>query len=144
MVADALSRVLFVKGVGHRLLREPYENLLSDVQAVSNTSVHDAFRWSSDLKGNPNCVSSQNFHFCLCVLSPWQRMRCQALLQSHDNWETGARTCAVEMVHHHLPQLIPPGQDTLHAYSEKEIRDEQLNDRTLSRVLFNVETTQAF
>ena len=142
MVADALSRVPFVKGVGHRLLHEPYASL-SVVQAVSNTSVHDAFRWYSDIKGNLNCVSSQNFHFCLHVLSPWQRMRCQAILQSHDNWETGARTCAVEMVHH-LPQLIPPGQDTLSAYSEKELLDEQLNDRTFSHVLFNVETTQAF
>ena len=57
-----------------------------------------------------------------------------AVLQSHDDWEVGARTRAVASLHH-LPQLIPAGQDSLPAYTEKELRDGQLNDRNLSCVL---------
>ena len=61
-----------------------------------------------------------------------------AILQSHNDWELGAKTRAVEMAHH-LPQLIPDGLDNLPSYSEKELRDAQCQDRTLSRVLFYVE-----
>ena len=33
---------------------------------------------------------------------------------------------------HHVPQLIPGGQEALPAYTEKELRDEQLKDKFLS------------
>ena len=33
---------------------------------------------------------------------------------------------------HHLPQLVPGGQDSLPAYTEKELCDEQIKDGTLS------------
>ena len=39
----------------------------------------------------------------------------------------------------YLPQLVPPGQDALTAHTEKDLRDKQLGDRTLSRVLSYVE-----
>lgn len=52
MVSDALSQVPFDKGVGHRLLHESYENILSDVQAESIASVQDAFGWSVTMSGN--------------------------------------------------------------------------------------------
>ena len=50
------------------------------------------------------------------------------------DWGKNSR-CAL----HHVPQLIPGGQDSLPAYTEKELRDEQLKDRALSRVLYYVE-----
>lgn len=61
-----------------------------------------------------------------------------AVLQSRVEWEAGPRARAVEMLQY-LPQLVPPGQDALPAYTEKDLRDKQLEDRTLSRVLSYVE-----
>lgn len=53
-------------------------------------------------------------------------------------WQTGPRSHAVQALQF-LPQLIPPGLNTLPAYTEKDLRDKQLDDRTLSRVLYYVE-----
>lgn len=61
-----------------------------------------------------------------------------AVLQSHIAWDVGPRARAVSVLQH-LPQLVPPGQDSLPAYTEKELRDKQLADGTLSRVLSYVE-----
>lgn len=39
----------FVKlGVGYRLLHEPYKNILNDVKEMSNISVEDTFKSSTD------------------------------------------------------------------------------------------------
>ncbi|KAK0152269.1 hypothetical protein N1851_006319 [Merluccius polli] len=65
-----------------------------------------------------------------------------AVLQSHTEWETGARARAAAALHH-VPQLVLGGQDSLPAYTEKELCDEQLKDRTLSRVLYYVERQPA-
>ena len=54
-----------------------------------------------------------------------------AVLQLHIEWEPGPRARAVEMLQY-LPQLVPPGQDALPVYNEKDLRDKQLEDRTLS------------
>lgn len=61
-----------------------------------------------------------------------------AVLQSHIEWDAAPRARAVSVLQH-LPQLVPPGQDSLPAYTEKELRDKQLADGTLSRVLSYVE-----
>ena len=54
VVADALSRVPFVKQrVGLRLLEEPLNNLLSEVQGLTTDCVQDTFRCSSASDGNP-------------------------------------------------------------------------------------------
>uniref|UniRef100_A0A3B1J813 Gypsy retrotransposon integrase-like protein 1 n=1 Tax=Astyanax mexicanus TaxID=7994 RepID=A0A3B1J813_ASTMX len=53
-------------------------------------------------------------------------------------WETGARTRSM-MFMHHLPQLVPPGQDSLPAYSERELYERQCADGVLSRVLYYVQ-----
>ena len=69
VVADALSRVPFVKErVGHRLLQEPYKNLLTEVQDVSSISVQDAFRLSSGRDETPGPTESptQSVHTCVC------------------------------------------------------------------------------
>lgn len=141
IVADALSRVPFVKeSVGQRLLTEPYANLLSDVKDVSCDSVKNAFRSSS---GQVKLVTVSNDVQPACD-SPhvWAQSigtdDVSAVLQSHMVWEAGPRVRAVQTLQL-LPQLIPPGINTLPAYTEKDLRDKQLDDRTLSRVLYYVE-----
>lgn len=141
IVADALSRVPFVKeSVGHKLLAEPYAGLLTVVKDVSSSSVQNAFRSSSGRK-KPSSVSVN----AQLTFSPLQ-MHTQsvamedvsAVLQSHLEWDAGPRARAAEVLQC-LPQLVPPGQDTLPAYTEKDLREKQLEDRTLSRVLYYVE-----
>ncbi|KAL1246992.1 hypothetical protein QQF64_034535 [Cirrhinus molitorella] len=141
IVADALSRVPFVKeSVGQRLLTEPYANLLSEVKDVSCDSVKNAFRSSS---GQVKLVTVSNNVQSACD-SPhvWAQSigteDVSAVLQSHMVWEAGPRARAVQTLQF-LPQLIPPGINTLPAYTEKDLRDKQLDDRTLSRVLYYVE-----
>ncbi|KAF7643149.1 hypothetical protein LDENG_00244450 [Lucifuga dentata] len=64
IVADALSRVLFVRdGVGTRLLAEPYADLLTKVKDVSSASVQNAFLSSSGcekLSGNTLHMNTQS------------------------------------------------------------------------------------
>ncbi|KAM7370275.1 hypothetical protein PAMP_011541 [Pampus punctatissimus] len=141
IVADALSRVPFVKEtVGHRLLTEPYVGLLTEVKDVSNSSVQNAFRSSSGHK-NPFPVSVKAQSTCSPLRMHTQSVAMEdvsAVLQSHIEWDAGPRARAVEVLQY-LPQLVPPGQDTLPAYTEKDLRDKQLEDRTLSRVVYYVE-----
>ncbi|KAL3969330.1 hypothetical protein ACER0C_027127 [Sarotherodon galilaeus] len=61
-----------------------------------------------------------------------------AVLQSHVEWDVGPRGRAIEALHH-LPQTVSPGLEALPAYSERELRDAQLQDAVLSRVIFYVE-----
>lgn len=141
IVADALSREPFVREtVGRRLLTEPYANLLAEVRDVSNSSIQTAFRSSSgQAESSLMTVNAQSTCCPLKLLPQSVEMEdVSAVLHSQVEWDAGARTRAVEMVHH-LPQLIPPGQETLPAYTECELRDRQLEDRTLSRVLYYVE-----
>lgn len=43
-----------------------------------------------------------------------------AVLKSHFEWDAGPRARAVEVLQY-LPQLVPPGQDTLPAYTETSV-----------------------
>ena len=141
IVADALSRVPFAKeSVGGRLLNEPFVGLLTEVRDMSNISVQNAFKSSSG-HGGPSSVSNN----LQSVSSPpdvcAQSVTVEdvsAVLQSHVEWDAGPRARAVEMLQH-LPQLVPPGQDALPSYTQKDLRDMQVEDRTLSRVLCYIE-----
>lgn len=59
-------------------------------------------------------------------------------MHSHVEWDLGARTRAMSVVDH-LPQIMSVGEDMLPAYSEQELREKQLADRILSKVLYYVE-----
>jgi hypothetical protein len=101
------------------------------------TSIQDAFRWSSGRDETPRPTVSPTHSLSTPVYVHTQSVEMDAVsavLQSHDDWEVGARTRAVAALQH-LPQLIPAGQDSLPAYTEKELCDGQLNDRNLSCVL---------
>lgn len=133
VVADALSRVPFVKNpVGQRLFAEPYQNLLSQVTDMSSTSVQHAFRSS--------CGRGQVVSHNQSVSSPLHvhADAVSAILESYVCWDAGPRARALAALQH-LPQLVISGPDTLPAYSEQELRDSQLNDRYLARVMFYVE-----
>ena len=140
VVADALSRVPFVKQrVGLRLLEEPLNSLLSEVQGLTTDCVRDTFRCSSARDGNPVQGDDQVESVSAAVYTQSLGMdEVSAVLQSHSEWETGARTRAVAVLQH-VPQIVPGGQEALPAYTEKELRDEQLKDKALSRVLYYVE-----
>ncbi|KAK0135029.1 Transposon Ty3-I Gag-Pol polyprotein [Merluccius polli] len=106
---------------------------------VTCGSVQDGFRSSR------HCISQQGDGHSEIISAPLLvHAQCigvdevSAVLQSHTEWETGARARAAAALHH-VPQLVPGGQDSLPAYTEKELCDEQLKDRTLSRVLYYVE-----
>lgn len=141
IVADALSRVPFVQeDIGQRLLTEPYAGLLTEVRDLSNSSVQNAIRSSSGHKTSSSVsVNAHSTSRPLQMLPQSIAMEdVSAVLHSHIEWDAGPRTRAAEMLQY-LPQFIPSGQDTLPAYTEGELRDRQLEDRTISRVLHYVE-----
>lgn len=141
VVADALSRVPFVReSVGHRLLVDDYDGLLNEVSKVSGVLVRDAFKSSCghDSHRQGSCSPQST---CTPVQVQAQSVVMEdvaAVLQSHIEWDSGPRVRAVEVLQH-LPQLVPPCSGTLPSYTEKDLRDKQLDDRILSRVLFYVE-----
>lgn len=141
VVADALSRTPFVKkSVGQRLLAEPYTHLLAEVKDVSTDSVQNAFRSSSGHKtASPVSDIAQSSYSPLVMQAQSVALEdVSAVLQSHIEWDAGPRARAVAVLPF-LPQLVQPGQNALPAYSERDLRDKQLEDGCLSRVLFYVE-----
>ena len=84
----------FVKGrVSHRLLREPYENLLSEVQNLKLDVVQDTFRWSSDGDWTQFRADGHAQSMYTTVYVHAQSLEVEdvsAVLQSHNEWEDGA------------------------------------------------------
>lgn len=143
IVADALSRVPFVKtDVTQRLLKEPYEALLAGSRGMSTDSVQDAFRRSCDSVRRLSVINlGQSYRPDIKQtkdLLTVSNADVSAILNSHVEWNIGARARAMSVVDH-LPQLMSEGQDTLPTYSEQELREKQLSDKIVSRVLYYVE-----
>ncbi len=141
-VADALSRVPFVKtDVMQRLLKEPYGALLADSKGMSTDSVRNTFRLSSDSDRRQSVLNtSQSYEHNIQQISESMMIpsvEVSATLDSHVKWNIGARARAMALIDH-LPQVMSGGQDTLPAYTELELREKQLSDRHLSRVLYYV------
>ena len=112
----------------------------SAAKDVSRVLVQDVFRSSSGgVKPSPSSRIAQSpcsphtVH-TQCIVSE----DVSAVLQSHIEWDVGSSACAVNVLQY-LLQLVPPGQDTLPPYTERELCDKELEDRTLSRVLTYVE-----
>ena len=61
-----------------------------------------------------------------------------AILETHSLWESSARVRAVNVLQQ-LPQLVSPDENLLPVFSESELREGQLSDPVLSRVLYFVE-----
>lgn len=58
-----------------------------------------------------------------------------AVIQSHTEWASGARTHATALVGH-LPQLIPDGLPSLSAFAVGDLCEAQSRDSTLFRIRF--------
>ncbi|CAI5693109.1 unnamed protein product [Oreochromis niloticus] len=138
IVADALSRLPFVKdNVSDRLLAERYADFLDEAKDVSHASIQRAFRSSTDCEANGGAsIMSQGTQSLTPLVLAEDALT--AVLQSHVEWDVGPRGRAIEALHH-LPQMLSPGLEALPAYSERELRDAQLQDAVLSRVVFYVE-----
>uniref|UniRef100_A0A672M491 Gypsy retrotransposon integrase-like protein 1 n=1 Tax=Sinocyclocheilus grahami TaxID=75366 RepID=A0A672M491_SINGR len=109
---------------------------------MSADSVQDAFRRSCDtdrrqcvLNLGQSCESNIQQNKDLLTVP---NADVSAILNSHVEWNIGARARAMSVIDH-LPQIMSIGTDTLPAYSEQELREKQLADKTLSRVLYYVE-----
>ncbi|KAL7876398.1 hypothetical protein AOLI_G00113610 [Acnodon oligacanthus] len=128
IVADTLSRKPIVKlMIGQRILKDPYDELLRETVPVSTNSVQDAFRCSSyPTVWAPTCAKNHSL----------SREVVSAILETHSVWDSGARARATNILHH-LPQMISSDADII-PYSERELREAQLTDPVLSRVLHYV------
>lgn len=131
-VADALSRVPFVN-VGHRLLNESFNHLRCNMKEMSDASVQNAFRQAASGADQFTHADSvvQN-----ATLLPNDVV--SAVLQSHNEWEAGARIRALTALQN-LPQMVDTDFDFFPAYTTSELCDKQRSDKILSRVLEYVE-----
>ncbi|XP_051749009.1 uncharacterized protein LOC127512276 [Ctenopharyngodon idella] len=119
--------------------------MLTDMRGISTNSVQDAFGWSSGknqeesvIQQRQSCTVNNDFVMDHLTVASSD---VTAVLTSHMEWEFGADTRAMAVVDH-LPQLVPAGQDTLPAFSVEDLRDKQMNDRVLSRVISYVKSRQ--
>uniref|UniRef100_A0A669C967 Gypsy retrotransposon integrase-like protein 1 n=1 Tax=Oreochromis niloticus TaxID=8128 RepID=A0A669C967_ORENI len=140
IVADALSRRPFVKlAVGERLLCCPYSDLVGEALPISVGSVQEAFRQSNSsrhlfdgqVEEEPNVsVHAKN--------QSLTKEEVSAIFETHTLWESGARTRTVDILQQ-FPQLLLPETDAQPVFSEGELREGQMSDPVLSRVLYFVE-----
>lgn len=140
VVADALSRVPFVtSSIGSRLLHEKYDKLLSEVRGVSTSSVQDAFRWSNGSEGQQGVPCSGPLHSNPTSIAhnSLDKEDVLAVFDSHKLWDDGARLRALSAVEH-FPQMVYETEIPL-TYSERDLREKQLADGVLSRVIYYVE-----
>ncbi|XP_076841572.1 uncharacterized protein LOC143485839 [Brachyhypopomus gauderio] len=102
IVADALSRVPFTEGrISHRLIREPYKDLLNESEKLSNGSVQDFFRSSATSQNVQSFsvkqelpqqgVVGQREATCLSTAE------ISAVFVNHIDWHVGPRTRAVHL-----------------------------------------------
>lgn len=138
-VADALSRRPFVKSaVGGQLLRDPYSELLATAVPVSSDAVQDTFRQSNATPSDFECGGEESYVSDGAKNRSFSREEVSAILETHSLWESSARTRAVDVLQQ-LPQLVPTDEEPLPAFTERELRDGQLSDPVVSRVLYYVE-----
>ncbi|KAL2104330.1 hypothetical protein ACEWY4_001198 [Coilia grayii] len=132
VVADALSREPFVKPVSHRLLSEPYMDLLQQASAVDNSGVQDMFRLTCNVQTTTGSS--------LSTVQPLSMSGddVSAALDTQDVWEIGAQQRAASLGDH-LTSLGNCGQDILHTWSKDDLRARQLQDDVISRVIFYVD-----
>ena len=143
-VADALSRVPFCRTVGYRLVSEPLQELIAEAAVLSDTAVQQTLRESTDqsvMAGKVANFVSTNAQSLQLSSQSLSDQEVAAVIQSHTDWASGARSRAAALVSH-LPQLIPDTFPSLPAFSVDELRHAQSNDESLSRIRFYVERSR--
>ena len=88
VVADALSRDVFVTPISQRLLEEPYVILSQEADEVGEESIQDAFRISSQTQ----ILKSISHHSSKLVCGAAEM---KALCQAHCDWTDAAETLAM-------------------------------------------------
>lgn len=118
VVADALSRDPFAKTVVHRLVLEPYHNLLAESDAVGVDGVQDVLRLKVQ------CYQTKRPKRGSVAWSrrpqPLSNDVVRAVLDSHDHWNAAAESRVTELIQS-VQHLAPPGQHTLPAFSLQEL-----------------------
>ena len=137
-VAEALSRRPFVKSAaGRQLLRDPYSELLAKAVPVSADTVQDTFRQSA-IQDDLECERGEPYVSDGAKNRSFSEDEVSAILETHSRWESSARVRAVGILQQ-LPQLVPTDEEALPAFTERELREGQLSDPVLSRVLYYVD-----
>ncbi|KAL2087303.1 hypothetical protein ACEWY4_018362 [Coilia grayii] len=131
VVADALSRDPFAKSVSQRLISEPYENLLAEVNGTKEDRVQDVFHCKVQCL-QAGCVTTGAFQDAPsgCLDSSEVKSACD----SHTDWESGAELRAMQYFKA-LPQTVISEQDTSAALSTDELRRSQEEDSVIRSVL---------
>lgn len=99
VVADVLSRDMFVRPVSQQLLSEPYSELLRQVHSVEDGSVQEVFR----LTCQPQTLRSGPLDIGLDTSMSADDV--SSILSSCDEWETGTE-CRVTSFAEHLNSFI--------------------------------------
>lgn len=137
-VADALSRRPFVKSAtGRQLLQDPYSELLAKAVPVSADTVQDTFRQSAT-QDDLECGRGEPYVSDGAKNQSFSKEEVSAILETHSLWESSARVRAVGTLQQ-FPQLVPTDEEPLPAFTEGELREGQLSDPVLSRVLYYVD-----
>uniref|UniRef100_A0A9J8AHH8 Gypsy retrotransposon integrase-like protein 1 n=1 Tax=Cyprinus carpio carpio TaxID=630221 RepID=A0A9J8AHH8_CYPCA len=141
VVADALSRVPFVNTcIGPRLLCERYDKLFClKYGRFLPAQFRMLFRWSCGSEGKQGVSSSGPLHSNSVNVAgtSLDKEDVVAMLDSQMAWEDGARLRALSVLDH-LPQMVPDSE-MQPTYSERDLREKQLSDSVLSRVIHYVE-----
>ena len=137
-VADALSRRPYVKSAaGRQLLRDPYSELLAKAVPVSADTVQDTLRQSA-IQDDLECERGEPYVSDGAKNRSFSEDEVSAILETHSRWESSTRVRAVGILQQ-LPQLVPTDEEALPAFTERELREGQLSDPVLSRVLYYVD-----
>lgn len=145
-IADTLSRQPFVDSrVSHRIVREPYEKLIAESRNHTCATVQDLFRLSNACQ---RVVGSAEVSADACdrmgvapdVDGPgsFSNAEVAAVFSNHLSWDDATRMQTIPLVGF-VQQITDVGFDALPSYSHQELRDSQLQDEHLQRVMFYVD-----
>lgn len=97
-VADTLGRDSFAKSVSHRLISEPYENLLAEAEGTKEEGVQDIFRCKVQ------CLQADD-SACATTGAPWDKPAgnqdssdVKSICEAQIEWEKAAESRAVQFL----------------------------------------------
>ncbi len=145
-IADTLSRQPFVDSrVSHRIVREPYDKLMAESRNHTCAAVQDVFRLSN---ASQRVVGSAEVQAGVCdrmglnsdadVSGSFSSAEVAAVFSNHLSWDEGMRVRTIPLVGF-VQQVSDVGFDALPSYSHQDLRNRQLEDEHLQRVIFYVD-----
>lgn len=144
-IADALSRQPFADGhVSHRIVREPYDKLVAESRNHTCAAVQDVFRLSNasqqviDSAEAPAGVSEQSGVNSDNEPGSFSSAEVAAVFSNHLSWDEGTRTWATPLAGL-VQQISDVGFDALPSFSRQDLRDKQIEDEHIQRVMYYVD-----